>query len=49
MALIYFRIKAKIPVLLMGETGIGKTALIELLAYIMGVRFEVMKVHAGIS
>jgi len=35
MALIYLRIKARIPAILMGETGIGKTALIDLLSVIM--------------
>jgi hypothetical protein len=34
-ALIYLRMRSQIPVILMGETGIGKTALLELLSYIM--------------
>ena len=35
MALIYLRIFSNLPVILMGEAGIGKTALIELLSNIM--------------
>ena len=31
----------------MGETGIGKTALIELLAEIMSSRLMTLNVHAG--
>lgn len=31
MMLIYIRFKAKIPIVLMGETGVGKTALIRFL------------------
>ena len=33
----------------MGETGIGKTALVELLSNIMMMRFETLNVHAGIN
>ena len=32
MALIFLRIKSKIPIIIMGETGIGKTALVTLLS-----------------
>ena len=35
MALIFLRIESNIPIILMGETGIGKTSLIELLKEIM--------------
>ena len=31
----------------MGETGIGKTALVELLASIMKMKFKTFLVHAG--
>jgi MoxR-like ATPase len=33
----------------MGETGIGKTFLIELLAMLINVEFQVLNVHAGIT
>ncbi|KAL4499715.1 hypothetical protein ABPG72_017255 [Tetrahymena utriculariae] len=32
---IYLRIRSNIPIILMGETGIGKTALIQFLTYVM--------------
>ena len=49
MALISLRIQAKIPVILMGETGIGKTALVKLLSSIMDMKFETLNIHAGIT
>ena len=49
MALISLRIQAKIPVILMGETGIGKTALVKLLSTIMMMKFDTLNIHAGIS
>jgi MoxR-like ATPase len=45
----YFRLISKIPVIIMGETGIGKTALIDLLSNIMDTQFITLKVHAGMS
>ena len=36
-ALIYYRVRAGIPVLLMGETGIGKTALVNLFSTILNL------------
>ena len=33
----------------MGETGIGKTAVIKLLSYIMNMEFHTLDVHAGID
>lgn len=49
MALMILRIRAKIPIILMGETGIGKTALVKLLASIMNQKFYTLNIHAGIS
>ena len=49
MALISLRIQAKIPVVLMGETGIGKTALVQLLSSIMAMKFVTLNIHAGVS
>jgi E3 ubiquitin-protein ligase RNF213 len=43
------RIQAKIPVILMGETGIGKTSLIKLLSYITDDPIKVINIHAGVS
>lgn len=47
--LIYMRIRANIPVLLMGETGVGKTSLVEYLAKILDSECLTMNVHAGIT
>ena len=49
MALIFLRITAKTPTITMGETGIGKTAVINLLSYIMNMEFINLDVHAGID
>ena len=49
MALIYLRLVSKIPVILMGETGIGKTALVDLLAEIMDCGFHKLNIHAGVT
>lgn len=49
MALIYLRITTRLPSIPMGESGIGKTALIELLASLMGCHYIKLDVHAGIT
>ena len=49
MVLIAVRIQAKIPIILMGETGIGKTALVVMLASIMRMKLEILNLHAGIN
>jgi E3 ubiquitin-protein ligase RNF213 len=49
MALIFLRISSKMPAIPMGETGIGKTALIELLSLMMGYQYLKLDVHAGVS
>lgn len=41
--------RAGIPVVLMGETGCGKTSLIQALALILGADFRVQNFHAGVS
>lgn len=42
-------ITAGIPVIPMGETGIGKTASIDFLSKIMGYEYKKYDVHAGIT
>ena len=37
------------PIIIMGETGIGKTVGIELLSKLMDVKFKIVKVSAGTS
>ncbi|KAL3859950.1 hypothetical protein ACJMK2_010129 [Sinanodonta woodiana] len=49
MVLIMLRIKAHIPVLIMGETGCGKTSLIRYLSQICEVYFKVVQIHAGVE
>ena len=49
MILIMLRIKAHIPVIVMGETGCGKTSLIRYLATVSDVDFDVLSIHAGIQ
>ena len=49
MALITTRIEARIPVVMMGETGCGKTSLIKYLANVSGAEFVCLNFHAGIS
>ena len=51
MVLIYLRIKANVPVILLGETGCGKTFLIEALIFFLEDRYELIKldIHAGIN
>ena len=49
MVLISLRINSHIPVVIMGETGCGKTSLVRYLADISEVQFEVLSIHAGID
>ena len=48
MVLIVQRIRAGIPVIIMGETGCGKTSLVRYLARTCGVPFHVFNFHAGV-
>ena len=50
MNVIYLRIQSKIPVIIMGETGCGKTSLIRYLCET--IRYEEIKIfniHAGVT
>ena len=49
MVLIIQRIRAGIPVIVMGETGCGKTSLVRYLATTCDVSFHVFNFHAGVS
>lgn len=48
MMMISLRLQSNIPVVVMGETGCGKTSLIRRLADICEVHLNVLSVHAGI-
>lgn len=49
MIMIALRIQSNIPVVVMGETGCGKTSLIRRLAQICDVHLEILSVHAGLE
>ena len=49
MVLIMLRVRSSIPVLVMGETGCGKTSLIRYLATVSDVEFEVLSIHSGVG
>ncbi|PAA67120.1 hypothetical protein BOX15_Mlig008706g1 [Macrostomum lignano] len=49
MLLITLRMDADVPVIIIGETGCGKTSLIRYLAAVQECTLEVMNFHAGIS
>ncbi|XP_013421468.1 uncharacterized protein LOC106181580 [Lingula anatina] len=49
MALIIMRVRAGIPVIIMGETGCGKTSLIKYLALTCEVDLTTFNIHAGIQ
>ncbi|CAF1219524.1 unnamed protein product, partial [Didymodactylos carnosus] len=50
MLLVYMRIQSGLPVLIMGETGCGKTALIKFLCQkILDDELEIFRIHAGVN
>ncbi|CAF3395094.1 unnamed protein product [Rotaria sp. Silwood1] len=50
MLLIYLRVESGLPVLIMGETGCGKTALIQFLCKkILDDEMEIFRIHAGVT
>ena len=51
MVLIYLRIRAKVPVILLGETGCGKTSLIESLMFFIADRYHLVKfnIYSGLD
>ena len=48
MVLIIQRIRAGVPVIVMGETGCGKTSLVQYLANICDISLSVLNFHAGV-
>lgn len=49
MVLIILRIQGHQPVIIMGETGCGKTSLIRFLSTICQIDFHVLSIHAGVT
>ena len=51
MVLIYLRIRAKVPLILLGETGCGKTSLIESLIFFIQDRYNLLKfnIYSGLD
>jgi hypothetical protein len=47
MALILQRAQAHLPIIIMGESGIGKTSLLKYLCAVTGVQLHVLPIHAG--
>ena len=47
MILITLRVRANVPIIIMGETGCGKTSLVEYLAGICQIPFSIYNFHAG--
>ena len=49
MILILHRIRANIPVIMMGETGCGKTSLIRIISELKMNKMKILNIHAGIT
>ena len=51
MVLIYLRIKSNVPLILLGETGCGKTSLIQSLVYFLKGKYKLIiyNIHAGLK
>lgn len=52
MVLLIYRIRANIPVIIMGDTGCGKTALITKLSQLLNngeAKVEIINIHPGIT
>ena len=49
MIMINMRMNARVPLIIMGETGCGKTSLIKTLANLKGVDMIIFNIHAGID
>ena len=47
MAIIFLRLMARIPIIIMGETGVGKTILIKYLTTLIQGKIFTFDVHAG--
>jgi Ni2+-binding GTPase involved in maturation of urease and hydrogenase len=50
MCLIYLRVKSRLPVIIMGEVGCGKTSLVKFLCKdVLNERIEILNIYTGIT
>ncbi|XP_069124642.1 uncharacterized protein [Argopecten irradians] len=49
MILVVMRLQSNVPVVIMGETGCGKTSLVKYLSTISGIELDILSIHAGTS
>lgn len=49
MVLIVLRIQGHLPIIIMGETGCGKTSLIRYLSTICQIKLKILSIHAGVT
>lgn len=49
MVLIVLRLQGHQPIIIMGETGCGKTSLIRYLSTICQIEFQILSIHAGVT
>ena len=47
--LIYLRVRSNLPIILMGETGVGKTSLVDYLSKVIDAEYMTLNIHAGIT
>jgi MoxR-like ATPase len=49
LVLIYLRVRTNLPIILMGETGVGKTSLVDFLSKVIDAEMKTLNIHAGIT
>ena len=49
LVLIYLRVRCNLPIILMGETGVGKTSLVDYLSKVIDAEYMTLNIHAGIT
>ena len=49
LVLIYLRVRSNLPIILMGETGVGKTSLVDYLSKVIDAECMTLNIHAGIT
>jgi MoxR-like ATPase len=49
LVLIFLRVRCNLPIILMGETGVGKTSLVDYLSKVIDADYMTLNIHAGIT